>query len=88
MSPSDIQLAVEAHREAVSALSEFFLEFPMIPRHIVENHIAFEIAFRIRRGVKSKSRLVRYGIEAVLKDKYKATPVRACCASEDASVSA
>ncbi|AIQ88020.1 protein of unassigned function [Methylobacterium oryzae CBMB20] len=42
----------------------------MIPRYLVENHIAFEVAHRIRSGVRSRDRLVRYGIEAVLTDKY------------------
>ncbi|MHB2210794.1 hypothetical protein [Methylobacterium sp. CM6257] len=70
MSPSDIRLAVEAHKEAVEALSGFFVEFPMIPEYISKNHIAFEVAHRIRAGIRSKDRLVRYGIEAVLTNKY------------------
>lgn len=70
MSPSDIRLAVEAHREALAALTGFLSEFPMIPRYLVENHIAYEVAHRIRSGVRSRDRLVQYGIEAVLTDKY------------------
>lgn len=70
MSPTDIRLAVEAHREAIDALAGYCAEFPMIPRHIIANHIAFEVAHRIRSGIRSRKRLVRYGIEAVLADKY------------------
>lgn len=70
MSPSDVRLAVEAHKEAVEALSEYFVAFPIIPEYISKNHIAFEVAHRIRRGVRSKNMLVKYGIEAVLTSKY------------------
>jgi hypothetical protein len=69
MSPSDIRLAVDAHREAIEALTGYFIEFPMVPRYIVQNHIAFEVAHRIRLGIRSRDRLVRYGIEAVLRSK-------------------
>ncbi len=70
MSPTDIRLAIEAHREPVEALSEYFEMFPMIPRYITENLVAFEIAVRIRAGIRSRERLVRCGIGAALTNEY------------------
>jgi|GEM_PF-6530971 len=69
MSPTDLRLAVDAHREAIDVLSGYCAVFPVIPRHIIANHVADEIAHRIRSGIRSRRRLVRYGIEAVLRDR-------------------
>ena len=66
MRPDQVQLAQDAYVTAADLIDNYIDKLSVAPRHLLRNHVAFEIAYRIKQGVDRKQELIALAVQAAL----------------------
>lgn len=66
MRPDQVQLAQDAYVGAADFIDNYIEKLSAAPRHLLRNHVAFEIAYRIKQGVDRKQDLIALAVQAAL----------------------
>lgn len=68
MRPDQLEIAQEAYAAAADYIDKYIDKLSSTPRHILRNHVAFEVAHRMKQGVERKQDLIELAIQAALSE--------------------